>query len=236
MVFFYVHSCQLLSASTTRFKGLIPSSLHTPSPEDSAGKGKEKAADSDPDADIGPVVSIPEPSAVLNVVLHTVYGMSCAHYSPSASTLLTATDALATYGVPPAKHAAPGTPLFELLLAHAPAAPLEFYALAGAHGLHALAVPVSAHLLGFPLVEISDEAAEKMGAIYLKRMVFLHLGRVDALKRLLLPPPPQHSATLECDYIEQKKVTRAWALASAYLAWDARAGGCFDAFCALGGS
>ena len=28
--------------------------------------------------------------------------------------------------------------------------------------------------------------------------------------------------TLECGFFEQKKLTRAWALASAYLTWDAR--------------
>ena len=64
--------------------------------------------------------------------------------------------------------------------------------------------------------------AAKIGPIYLKKLFFLHLGRTDALKRLLLPPPHPHAPTPTCDFMEQKKLTRAWALASAYLTWDAR--------------
>jgi len=61
-------------------------------------------------------------------------------------------------------------------------------------------------LLSYSLASLTNELAVKMGPLYLKRLFFLHLGRIEALKRLLLPPPQP-----------------AWALASAYLAWDARA-------------
>ena len=63
-----------------------------------------------------------------------------------------------------------------------------------------------------------------MGPVYLKRLFFLHFGRIDALKRVLLPPPHPHPPTQHCDFTEQKHLTRAWALASAYFAWDARPG------------
>jgi len=66
--------------------------------------------------------------------------------------------------------------------------------------------------------------ADAIGPIYLKRLFFLHFGRSDALRRVLLPPPNLHTPTTSCDFSDQKKLTRAWALASAYLAWDARPG------------
>lgn len=42
------------------------------------------------------------------------------------------------------------------------------------------------------------------------------------LKRLLYSPPHPHGPTPQCDFAEQKKITRAWALASSYLLWNAR--------------
>ena len=44
----------------------------------------------------------------------------------------------------------------------------------------------------------------------------------DQLKRLLVVPPPPHAPTQICDFTEQKAVTRAWSLATAYLTWEAR--------------
>jgi len=203
-VFFYVHSKQVLEVSETGFKSLLP-----PKPL----KGRE---------DMGPMISLPESSSVLNVVLHTIYNMSCAHYSPSVDNLTTAVHTLHKYGISVPKHVSPGLPLYQLLLALSPVAPIDFYSIAAAYDLYDLAVPISSHLLAFPLSSLTDEQATRIGPVYLKRMFFLHLGRVDALKRLLLPPPHPHAPTADCDFLEQKKVTRAWALATAYLAWDAR--------------
>jgi len=150
--------------------------------------------------------------------------MSCAHYSPTFPSLITSVNRLPVYGIDPKVHIAPSTPLFSLLLSHAPLFPLELYALAASHDLYDLAVSTSSHLLSFPLATLTDEMAELIGPVYLKRLFFLHFGRSDALKRVLLPPPNPHAPTVLCDFTEQKKLTRAWALASAYLAWDARPG------------
>lgn len=205
-VFFYVHSHQVLGASENGFKSLLPPKSQ---------KGRE---------DLGPMISLPEHSAILNVMLHTIYNMSCTHYSPSMESIIAAVDALHKYGIPVAKYVAPSTPLYQLILAMAPLAPIEMYSLAGAYNLHDLAVPISSHLLAYSLPSLTDELAERMGPVYLKKLFFLHLGRIDALKRLLLPPPQPHAPNVTCDFAEQKKLTRAWALASAYLAWDARPG------------
>ncbi|KAH9904234.1 uncharacterized protein BXZ73DRAFT_85463 [Epithele typhae] len=205
-VFFYAHTTQVLALSANHFNNLVPPKLN-----------KSKLRD-----DFGPVVPLPEPAAVLNVLLHVIYELSCAHYHPSIDTLAAAVDAMDVYGLSPKRHIAPSTPLYSFILSQAPIQPIVVYALASAHDLYELAVPVSSHLLSFALHSLTDEMAVRIGPVYMKRLFFLHLGRLDALKRLLLPPPHPHPPTSGCDFTEQKKLTRAWALASAYLAWDAR--------------
>lgn len=205
-VFFYVHTTTLLTISTNNFNSFLPA--------------KTPARDQDP------VVRLDETSAVLNAILHTLYDMSCAHYSPAFETLSTTVKHLPVYGIDPKAHITPNRPLFALLFSYAPLFPLELYALAATSDLHELAVATSTHLLSFPLATLTDEMAQRIGPIYLKKLFFLHFGRADALKRVLLPPPPPHPPTPWCDLSEQKKLTRAWALASAYLAWDARPGDC----------
>jgi len=158
----------------------------------------------------------------LNILLYTVYDISCAHHSPTFPSLVTAVNRLPVYGIRPKVRIAPSTPLFSLLLSHAPLFPLELYALSASHDLYDLAVSTSPYLLSFPLATLTDEMAERIGPVYLKRLFFLHFGRSDAMKRVLLPPPNLHAPTASCDFAEQKKLTRAWTLASAYLAWDAR--------------
>jgi len=204
-VFFYVHLHILTEASDNGFRSLLP-----PPPT----KGK--------DASLSPVIPLSESSTVLNIILHCIYDMSCAQYSPTFDVLTAAVSALPTYGVQPRSRILPGTPLSTLLLSHAPLRPLDLYALAATHDLYDMAVSTSSHLLSFSLATLTDDMAERIGPVYLKRLFFLHFGRVDALKRLLLPPPHPHAPTARCDFVEQKKLTRAWTLASAYLAWDAR--------------
>ena len=64
--------------------------------------------------------------------------------------------------------------------------------------------------------------AKEVSPVYLKRLFFLHYGRAGALKRILASSPLHpHPPTRECDLTDLKD-SRAWVLASAYLAWDAR--------------
>jgi hypothetical protein len=202
-VFFYVHSQIILAASDNNFHSLIPVD---PSRTQSSNM----------------VIHVPEISPVLNIILHVVYDMSCSHYSPSFETLSNSVNQLSVYGINPKGRITPNTPMHALLLSHAPLFPLDVYTLAAKYDLYELAVSTSPHLLSFPLSALTDEMAEAMGPKYLRRMFFLHIGRSDALKRLLLQPPHPHAPTPFCDFTDQKTLTRAWALASAYLAWDAR--------------
>lgn len=205
-VFFYVHSYILLNGSDNSFNSLISTSL----PKTPGGQNE--------------IFRMAETSIVLNVVLHCIYNLPCVHYDPSFETLMAAVNALKLYGINAHNLIVPSSPLYTTLLSQAPLRPLDTYILASTYDLYDLAVATSSHLLSFPLASLTDEAAKRMDPIYLKRLFFLHFGRVDALKRILFTPPHPHAPTSSCGFTEQKKLTRAWAFAAAYLAWDARPG------------
>jgi hypothetical protein len=205
-VFFYVHTHKLLAASTNGFNSLLPV--------------KEQG---EPE-DAGRFLTLHLDSVVLNILLHTIYNMSAVHYAPPSDAVIATIESFERYGLSVQTYLAPASPFYTLFLGAAIQAPIEFYAVSGAYDLQHLAIPISSFLLSYSLASLTDELAIKMGPLYLKRLFFLHLGRTEALKRLLLPPPQPHIPTANCDFTEQKKLTRAWALASAYLAWDVRPG------------
>ncbi|KZT66138.1 hypothetical protein DAEQUDRAFT_768282 [Daedalea quercina L-15889] len=202
-VFFYVHRHRILAASENSFAMLLAS----PS-EFSTNRSL-------------PTVVVPEPSEILNIIIHTIYRMSVLQYHPCFETVSATIDALPRYGLPPKGYVCAGQPLYDLVAACAPLRPIDTYALAAAHDLAEAAAVASAHLLSFPLSTLSDELALRMGAVYLKRLFFLHYGRTDALKRALLQPPSTHRECPGCSLIEQHRLTRAWTLAAAHITWDA---------------
>ncbi|EMD36429.1 hypothetical protein CERSUDRAFT_106319 [Gelatoporia subvermispora B] len=203
-VSFYVHSRHIIALSTNSFNLLLPLSTHHVS------------------TNHGATLPLPESADVLNIVLRTVYRMSCSQYLPSIDAVIASVHALCKYGMPLKMLLAPSQPLFFLVLALAPLAPIQFYALAGAYDLDALAAPISSHLIAYQLSSVTEELAAAMGPVYLKRLFFLHLGRIDALRQLLLTPLYPHPRLVNCGFVEQKKLTRAWALATAYIAWEIR--------------
>lgn len=143
---------------------------------------------------------------------------------PSFEILSETVEQLPPLGLHPQSLILPNSPLFGLLLSYAPIRPMDVYATAGKHELQDLAVATSSHMLSFPLATISDDVAARIGPVYLKRLFFLHLGRMEALRRILLQPPHPHAPSPTCDFVDQKSLTRAWSLASAYLAFETRPG------------
>lgn len=206
-VFFYVHSHRVLPASNNGFDSKWP-------PASVAGIGEA----------IPPVVALPEASPVINLMLHVVYNLWCSEYVASNEDVIQTVDALSKYGVSVRAHICPNTPLYDLILSRAPISPIEMYALAANHDLEELATAISSHLLSFDLSGLSDELVERMGAVYLRRLIFLHLGRSEALKRLLLPPSAYHLPTSDCGFKEQGELVSAWSHATAALCWNARPG------------
>ncbi|KAH7928267.1 hypothetical protein BV22DRAFT_1030922 [Leucogyrophana mollusca] len=202
-VYFYVHRSVLEGASDNAFN-----LSHISFPSSSDG-----SAD--------PVITVPESSMILTVVLLTVYGLSSSRYSPSLEDLSAAVESLDANSLPLTQFISPLTPL---LLAYAPGRALEVYTLAARYNLDELAVAASGYLLSLNLSSLTDEMAEQIGPIYLRRLFMLHFERLEALKRILMPPPHPHPATPACQFGDQSKLTRAWTLATAYLAWDSRVG------------
>lgn len=200
---FYVHYEHVLSASSNSFGLFLPPSLC------STG-----------DAPF-PAGRIPEHADVLNIILLTIYNMSAVPFFPSFETISSALDAFSRYGFEPKQYACVGQPLYNLILGCEGAQPIDTYALAGAHDLSDVAVAASVHLLSFPLSTLSDELAQRMGAVYLKKLFFRHFGMMNALKRVLMKPPGMHSDTADCSLAQRKCLTRAWALATAHIVWDA---------------
>ncbi|KAL1717658.1 hypothetical protein EV715DRAFT_291966 [Schizophyllum commune] len=162
-----------------------------------------------------PSKRVPERAEVLNILLHTAYGVSPSAFAPSLTTLTEAVERLPMYGLNPKTHVAPGGPIFELIRAQAALSPLHVYTVAAAHDLFPLAQMVSPHLLSYPLSSITDAQAYVMGAVYLKHLFLLHRRRVDALRDLLAQPPQFHPATGACDYGVQRGLARAWSAAAA---------------------
>ncbi|KAG9085584.1 hypothetical protein FS749_004314 [Ceratobasidium sp. UAMH 11750] len=133
------------------------------------------------------------PADVLNVLLHLVYGFPVQRYQPSASAVRAVLPALQALGYNIHAFVTPRSELFMLLVQAAAVDPLPMYALAAQYTIEPLAVAISTLTLSGSLSDITDELAQQMGPIHLKRLFFLHLGHTDALKRLLpsaCPTPP----------------------------------------------
>ncbi|KZV92916.1 hypothetical protein EXIGLDRAFT_717773 [Exidia glandulosa HHB12029] len=148
--------------------------------------------------------------------------MDVSSYAPDWDTLKEVVEAMHRYAIP---SPSPTDPLFALLLSHVhrPGGAQDVYALSAQFGPHALAVASSEHLLSLDLSTVSDEWADRCGAIYLKRMFFLHLGRIQALKRIVLVPLTLHASRAGCNRDEQQhNVLRPWMFATAQLVVEAK--------------
>ena len=173
-----------------------------------------------------PMILVPEPSPLMNLVLHCVYNLPCTRFSSRAEDVSDCVTTIVKYGLPLAAYASQGGALYNLVLSKAPTAGINMYTLAAQHGLDQLAVAVSPFLLSFDLAALTDDLARRMGPVYLRRLVFLHLGRSAALKRLLSPPLNYHLPDDTCGTLEHDALMNAWSLAVAPLAWNARPGSC----------
>ncbi|CCO26436.1 hypothetical protein BN14_00460 [Rhizoctonia solani AG-1 IB] len=190
-VFFYSHRSTLLRESANQFGGLL---LENDGMDEEVDVS-EPMAGLDLTAPTPTLIVVPYPADVLNVILHLIYGFPVQRYQPPISVMQQVLPALSALGYNLHAFVTPHSELFLLLVQAAASNPLPMYALAAQHSLEQLAVAISPFTLSGPLSDITDEMAQQMGPIYLKRLFFLHLGRTDALKRLLLPPPVPHPPT-----------------------------------------
>ncbi|KAF9526816.1 hypothetical protein CPB83DRAFT_769632, partial [Crepidotus variabilis] len=199
-VLFYIHSFVILKANPFAFKTTLGSSLDDPRLQHTA-------------------IPVPSASPELNIILLALYDLSPASHSPTIEHLIKAVDMMPSYSLSVQQLVHPNSPLFLHFLSIAPLHPMDIFALAAHHGIDQLAVSTSAHLLSYPVHTITDEQAERMGAVYLRRLVNLRLTRFSALKNILLHPPLPHAPSKKCGFVDQRWLTRAWALASAHIVW-----------------
>ncbi|KJA22773.1 hypothetical protein HYPSUDRAFT_40564 [Hypholoma sublateritium FD-334 SS-4] len=202
-VLFYVHSPTLLAACPTAFEAYMTTSL-------SREEYRTRA------------VHIDATANQLNVILHTLHRTSPAANAPDFDTLVTSIDHMPRYGISPRRFIRPMSLIHELLLSYAPLRPLDLYALGAHHKIPSLAVSSSSQLLSWDLTTITDSMAERIGAVYLKKLMLLHVDRNTTLRNIILHSPNPHPSTKECNFNDQRSLTRAWALVIAYLAWEAK--------------
>ncbi|KAF9516872.1 hypothetical protein BS47DRAFT_1291759 [Hydnum rufescens UP504] len=205
-VYFYAHSDCLLRGSANSFNSLLPLSARR---DQLASPGHHT------------IIDVPETADILNIVLHALYQIPAERYAPSLDTLSNVLPTLVRYGYNLDDIVSPGSEISRLILYHAHANPLRVYILAASYSIEHIAVAASRHVAS--IAAITEVEAIAMGSLYLHRLICLHLNRMEALKRILLVPPQGHPppASRPCDGTDQK-VRRAWALATAYLAWEAR--------------
>ncbi|KAG8752138.1 hypothetical protein FRC14_007303 [Serendipita sp. 396] len=167
---------------------------------------------------------VPESSTILNLILHVLYDFDPSSYKPTLAQISILLDTLPLYGVDVIASFSEGKNLFKITLDHSLVSGLETYALVCKHSLEVLAVKCSHNLLSTPLYSLTDEHCISMGPIYLRRLVFLHLGRLERLRSLLKPPPKSHTPSLLCDALDQRtRLEKPWKEAVNELCWDLRA-------------
>lgn len=202
-VYFAVHGRKVSYASTRAFDGLLPLDVHR-SPAQPTRLILEERAD------------------VVNVLLHTAYGLSAVAYAPSFQVLCDTVDALRKYGLMPLpRYIYPGKPLFNSIVSVAHLHPLEAYALAADENLEGLAVAVSSKTLHLTVYDMPMAMAERMGTQYLGRLHRLHEERMEEMKRFFNTNPPLHAERPGCSKKVQEDIRMDFMLACGRLIWKA---------------
>ncbi|RXW15203.1 hypothetical protein EST38_g10647 [Candolleomyces aberdarensis] len=156
------------------------------------------------------IMHFPESSEVLDIVLHALHNSRCTCPTPSIDVFEMALQRMPRYGISPADHVRPGTFIFKCIVSHAPDSPLAAYTLAAQCGLHDLAVECSPYMLNVPVADITEDAAERMGPIYIKSALLLHTKYHRQLRDAAGRPPDPHPPLPHCEPEKQRDLLRDW--------------------------
>ncbi|KIO19828.1 hypothetical protein M407DRAFT_144621, partial [Tulasnella calospora MUT 4182] len=230
-VFFYCHQSILRSKSSNNFGDLLldgstQSSFH-PVPAPSAPSptlaGRSTSDGQVPHTTSHPslprslsagtqqgrphVLWVPENSRTINIVLHEFYGMPFERYGPDLDILSNTLDALKKYGrsVPDQT-----SEIWSAVLRWVDKHPIRVYSIAAAHAMESVCIQASEHTLPVPLSVVSEADAYGMGALYLRRLFFLHMGRAEALRRILALPPAEAPMVPGCPAEHEAKLRLNW--------------------------
>jgi len=194
-VVFYCHKSVLQTKSTNNFANLLPSAPRLDAISSLQLSIGRQAQEGVPEPSVTPggmltTIIVSETSTVFNIVLHSIYqGLSCSRYGPTIEIIAEALAVLPKYGLPAPDEA---SEIWVSLLAHAPEHPYRVYAIGAANAPDLVCARASSFTLGLSLGFLTEADALTMGPIYLRRLSFLHAGRVQALKRIISPLPDQH--------------------------------------------
>lgn len=163
-------------------------------------------------------------SEELNIILHALYDISLDAYRPSPDTVAAAVDRMPGLGITVKQVIYPGCALYRHILSFAPLQPIEVYALAAHHDIHALAVQASSYLLNLDIQAVSEDNSVRMGPLYLLKLIRLHAIRFEALKAELLVALPTHAPARvdTCSFGQQQQTKQIWALFCAEPMWHTR--------------
>ncbi|KAG2011314.1 hypothetical protein CC2G_011452 [Coprinopsis cinerea AmutBmut pab1-1] len=165
------------------------------------------------DKEIG-VIDIPERREVLEIIIHALYDRAWLSDGGSLDHLEEALDLMSTYTVRPSLHIGASSHMHGILLQHAALSPFRVYALAARHGLQDLAVRSSTYTLVESLEALTDDLASRMGAVYLRKILCLHMERRNVIKALLAQKPSPHQASTSCTQVDRENLGFAWVLAA----------------------
>jgi hypothetical protein len=183
-VYFCVHSFTLLLHSLNKFGGYL----------------KEMAQ---------PIL-LSAPSAVVNLALYALYNLNPSVFNPTTALMTQALNFLIDHGILPKDSITSTNPFCESIHKLGVQCPLETFMMVAYFDLEHLAIDVSRNLLNLTLHNITEEIALTIGPTYLRRLFFLHLGRVDRLKQLMFQVPEAHGQNKDCYDSEQRHLQLEW--------------------------
>lgn len=194
-VYFCVHSITLLLHSLNKFGGYLKEILQP--------------------------IPLSTHSTVINLALYALYDLNPSAFNPTTGLMTLAFRFLIDHGILPKDCITPTNPFCESIHKLGVQSPLETFIMVAYFDLEHLAIDVSRNLLNLPLQNITEEIALTIGPVYLRRLFFMHLGRIDRLKRLMFQVPEAHGQNKDCYDSEQRLLQLEWRSLAVALAPDA---------------
>lgn len=168
-----------------------------------------------------PIVDVPEPAAVINLLLHVAYALPISQQLMGWSELAVVVPVmLERYEYSLTR----SSPLFPVLMTHAAVRPLDVFALATADDAEDLAVASSQYLLSIA-PEGAQDLVARIRTPYMMRLIALLYGRVEALRQIVALALPLHGpspAYADCSDAVQARLKADWNIVVAQLIADAR--------------
>lgn len=200
-VFFCVHLKTIRRHSPEAFQAFLNASSHQTGP-----------------------VALDCSSEKLNIILHTLYDMPLGAYQPGLDIVAAAIDHMPKLGITVNQVIYPECAMYQHIASYTPLRPLDVYAMAAHHDVHALAVHASSDLVNLDMRAISEDVSVRMGSLYLLKLIRLHAKRSEALKAQLFVALPAHPlARIDtCSFRQHQLAIQIWAQFCADPMWHTR--------------